>query len=395
MRTLLALVLAVLAAASAQAHERSRSNSVWTETETGLSGRFYLEARQATLLLALDSGGISLENAYRERLIDGLQLRRGEQACALDAPPLIQLRPDGRLEARSHWTCTAGGTLAIDVRVFSPLSANHVHFIRLESTEGISEQVLSRGRTTAEFEPGSETSQANWSRFLSLGFTHIIGGPDHVAFVLGLMLLVSGWRRIAIVTLGFTLGHSVTLALAVTGWVSPPGAAVESLIGFSILFIAAEAALTRQEGLHVAGWGGGAALLSLAALAALTGSALAWPIWLGLILLTVTYFHWLAAGGRIDTAAPALSAGFGLVHGVGFAGILLEIDLSGEALIASLIAFNLGVEIGQIAIVVIALAVISFLRRIAPDQVLTTGRTAMIAGLAGLGSYWFLGRAFL
>lgn len=395
MRPLLALVLAVLAAASAQAHERSRSNSVWTETETGLAGRFYLEARQATLLLALEPGGVSLENAYRQRLIEGLRLSRGEQACDADAPPLIQLRPDGRLEARGHWTCAADGTIEIDVRVFSPLSANHVHFIRLESADGIAEQVLSRGRTTAEFDPGNDPSPGKWAEFLTLGVTHILGGPDHVAFVLGLMLLVSGWRRIALVTLGFTLGHSITLALAVTGWVSPPGAAIESLIGFSILFVAAEAALTRQDAFCTAGWGGGAALLALAALAALTGSVLAWPVWLGLVILTVAYFHWLGAGGRTDSAAPALSAGFGLVHGVGFAGILLEIDVSGEALIASLLAFNIGVEIGQIAIVIAALAVITLLRRIAPDRLLATGRAATISALAALGSFWFLGRAFL
>lgn len=395
MRPLLALLLAVLAAASAQAHERSRSNSVWTETETGLAGRFYLEARQATLLLALEPGGVSLENAYRQRLIEGLRVSRGEQACDADAPPLIQLRPDGRLEARGHWTCAADGTIEIDVRVFSPLSANHVHFIRLESADGIAEQVLSRGRTTAAFDPGNDPSPGSWTAFLSLGFAHILSGPDHVAFVLGLMLLVSGWRRIALVTLGFTLGHSITLALAVTGWVSPPGAAIESLIGFSILFVAAEAALTRQNAFRTAGWGGGAALLTLAALAALTGSVLAWPVWLGLVILTVGYFHWLGAGGRADTAAPALSAGFGLVHGVGFAGILLAIDVSGEALIASLLAFNIGVEIGQIAIVIAALAVISLLRRIAPDRLLTTGRAATISALAALGSFWFLGRAFL
>jgi hypothetical protein len=395
MRAILACIVAVVALAAADAHERSRSNSVWRETDAGLEGRFYLEARQATLLLALDQEQVSLESAFRQRLIDGLEVSRGGQTCQLETPPAIQLRPDGRLEGRGFWTCESRGDIAITVRVFSPLSANHIHFIRLETAAGLFEQVLSRGRSTAVFGIDTTSPIAHWAGFLWLGFEHILGGRDHVAFVLGLLLLVSGWRRIALVTLGFTLGHSITLALAVLGWVSPPGAAVESLIGFSILFIAGEAALSRPDTARRAAWMGGGALLLLALFSAVFGGALAWPVWVGLATLTMAYFQWLAAGGRADVAAPALSAGFGLVHGVGFAGILLEIDISGDALIPSLLAFNVGVELGQLAIVAMALAVLAGLRITLPRSFLDVGRAGMVAGLAGLGSFWFLGRAFL
>lgn len=394
MRNLIAFLLVLVSATAAIAHERSRSNSVWIPTETGMAGRFYLEARQATLLLALDEGSNSLQAAYQQRLIDGIRVERGGAACSLDAPPLITLSPDGRLVGNGHWTCSRPGRLAIDIQVFSPLSANHVHFIRLQLPDGVIEQVLSRGRT--RFLPGEAEPAAPgaWPGYLALGFEHILGGPDHVAFVLGLMLLVSGWRRIGLVTLGFTLGHSVTLALAVLGWVSPPGAAIESLIGFSILFIAGEAALSKRSDFIRAGWGGGATLLVLALVSALTGGWLTWPVWLGITVLTITYFQWLGTGGKADAAAPALSAGFGLVHGVGFAGILLEVDISGPALIPSLLAFNIGVELGQLAIVLAALALISLLRAFTPEMVLSWGRAATIAALAYLGSFWFLGRAF-
>ncbi|MEE2527193.1 HupE/UreJ family protein [Hyphobacterium sp. HN65] len=386
--------MAVLVASHAMAHERSRSNSVWTPTDAGVAGRIYLEARQATLLLALNEGSGSLEAAYRQRLVDGIHIERGGQACALDAPPAISLRPDGRLEGSGSWTCPRAGPVEISVQVFSPLSANHVHFIRWQTDDGVVEQVLSRGRTT--FSPNEDhyAAPTAWMGYLALGFEHILGGPDHVAFVLGLMLLVSGWRRIALVTIGFTLGHSITLALAVLGWVSPPGAAIESLIGFSILFIAGEAALSRRPDFVLAGWSGGALLLALALISALTGGLLAWPVWLGLIILTITYFQWLGAGGRADVAAPALSAGFGLVHGVGFAGILLEVDISGPELIPSLLSFNVGVELGQLAIVISALAVLALIRQFFAHNALPLGRAAMIGVLACLGSFWFLGRAF-
>lgn len=393
-RLLLSLVLLAGLTGAASAHERSRSNSVWIETETGVVGQIFLDARQATLLLSLSEDGMSLETVYQQRLIDGLRVSRGQAACTLSNPPLVRLRADGRLEGRGTWDCPEIGTLAIDVQVFSPLSANHVHFIRLQTGDGIQERILARGRTTADFSDDAHAGPAGWTGFLILGFEHILGGPDHVAFVLGLMLIVSGWRRLALVTLGFTLGHSVTLALAVLGWVSPPGAAVESLIGFSILFIAAEAALSKSAEFRRMGWGGGAVLLALASISVFAGGLLTWPVWLGLIVLTVFYFHWLGQGGRMEFAAPMLSGGFGLVHGVGFTGILLEIDISGDRLLPSLISFNAGVELGQLAIVAAVLAGLAILRLFTPERVLFWGRAAVIAGLAGVGTFWFVGRAF-
>ena len=393
-RLLVTLVLLAIAASSAHAHERSRSNSVWIESETGVIGQIFLDARQATLFLSLSEDATSLETVYQQRLMGGLRVNRGQSACTLNSPPLVNLRADGRLEGRGNWDCPETGTLEIDVQVFSPLSANHVHFIRLQTEDGIQERILARGRTTADFSNDAHAGPAGWTGFLALGFEHILGGPDHVAFVLGLMLIVTGWKRLTMVTLGFTLGHSVTLALAVLGWVSPPGAAIESLIGFSILFIAAEAAFSRPSDFRQAGWGGAGVLLALAGLSALTGGLLAWPVWLGLIILTVFYYNWLGQGGRVELAAPLLSGGFGLVHGVGFAGILLEIDIADEQLLPSLLGFNIGVELGQIAIVVAVLALLPALRLFAPERALYWGRAIMIATLACVGTFWFIGRAF-
>jgi len=393
-RLLLSLTLLITCASTAHAHERSRSNSVWAVTETGVVGQIFLDARQATLFLSLSEDRISLESAYQQRLIDGVQVSRGQTACTLASPPLIRLRTDGRLEGRGVWDCGHTGALEIDVQVFSPLSANHVHFVRLQIGDAIQERILSRGQTTANFSEDDHAGPAGWLGFLTLGFEHILGGPDHVAFVLGLMLIVTGWKRLTMVTLGFTLGHSVTLALAVLGWVAPPGPAIESLIGFSILFIAAEAAFSKPSEFRQTGWGGAAILLALAILSVLTGGLLAWPVWLGLIVLTGFYYNWLGQGGRIELSAPALSGGFGLIHGVGFAGILLEINVGDDQLLSSLLSFNVGVELGQLAIVVTALVLLAIMRIFTPERALYWGRSAMIAALACVGVFWFIGRAF-
>ncbi|GJL97590.1 MAG: hypothetical protein DHS20C06_14070 [Hyphobacterium sp.] len=395
MRLLLALLVTMLSVASANAHERSRSNSIWVESENGITGRFYLDARQATLFLALTDDRISLESAFRNRLVDGIRFDRGGEICELAATPSVALLADGRLEGRMAWTCPSRGIVGIDIQVFAPLSANHLHFIRFENRgANVFEQILARGRTAALFDPGRAHSPNNWLEFLHLGFQHILGGPDHIAFVLGLMLLVSGWRKLAVVTLGFTVGHSITLALAITGWVSPPGATIEALIGFSIVFVTAEAALNQTNAFRRAAWIGGALLLVLWILSTVTGGEQGWPVWAGLIMMTIFYFRWLNDGGDAQNTAPIVSAGFGLIHGVGFAGILLEVELDGSRLLPSLFAFNAGVEFGQLAIILMGLTLLALARRFVAAPWRDIGRIALIATLACVGTYWFLGRAF-
>ena len=394
-RLLFALLLTALVVNTANAHERSRSNSSWIETEDGITGRFYLDARQATLFLALTDDRVSLEDAFRDRLTDGIRINRGGAACHLAASPAVSLLSEGRLEGRMRWTCPSTGIVSINIQVFAPLSANHLHFIRFENLETTSfEQILTRGSTQVLFNPEHTHAPNEWLDFLKLGFQHILGGPDHIAFVLGLMLLVSGWRKLAFVTLGFTIGHSITLTLAITGWVSPPGVTVESLIGFSIVFVTAEAALNQGNQFGRAAWVGSGLLLAFWLFSTITGGALAWPVWVGLIMLTVFYFRWLEDGGDAQGTAPFVSAGFGLIHGVGFAGILLEVELEGARLLPSLFAFNAGVEFGQLSIILIGLVLLSFTRQFVSASRLEFGRSVLIAALACMGTYWFLGRAF-
>ena len=396
-RLLGALCLAFLITAPAFAHERSRSNSRWLVNEQSISAELYLDARQATLLLQLMPDGTSLESAYAIRISEALQVRRGAQACQLDAAAQVTLLSDGRLRGAGRWSCAQDrGPVEITVEVYPPLSANQVQFLWLEFGDGLlREAVLSRGNTTARFAPDEAPPglATRVGRFLAIGVEHILLGPDHLAFLAALLLVVSGWRRIAGVTLGFTLGHSITLALAVLGWVTPPTAAIEALIGFSIVFVAAEAALERRlldtRGALVAGGG----LAALGALNLLTGGSIAWPVWAGLAIFTACYAGWLGQGGKPQAAAPALSAGFGLIHGVGFAGILLEFELPASDRIPALIGFNLGVEMGQLIFVgAVSLVSVYGLSRLPNARQL--GRTALVAGLAGIGLFWFLTRAW-
>jgi hydrogenase/urease accessory protein HupE len=152
--------------------------------------------------------------------------------------------------------------------------------------------------------------------YLRLGVEHILFGFDHLLFVLALVILVGGWRRVALTVTAFTLAHSLTLAAATLGFVSVPGSPIEAVIALSIVLVAVEIVNARRGA------------LSLTA---------RWP--------------WLAAFC------------FGLLHGFGFAGALAEVGLPHHAIPIALLFFNLGVEIGQLAFVAAVLSAGAMLRR--------------------------------
>ena len=145
--------------------------------------------------------------------------------------------------------------------------------------------------------------------YLQLGIEHILGGIDHLLFVLGLLLLVKGGRRIFFTITAFTIAHSITLAAATLGYVHVPGPPVEAAIALSIVFVAAEIVNVRRGR------------------PSLTAQ---WP--------------WVVAFC------------FGLLHGLGFASALREVGLPVHAIPLALLFFNLGVEIGQLIFVAFVMA---------------------------------------
>jgi hydrogenase/urease accessory protein HupE len=153
-------------------------------------------------------------------------------------------------------------------------------------------------------------------RYGALGVEHILTGLDHLAFVLGLLLLVHGWWRLVETISAFTLAHTITLALAVLGIVHVPSAPVEAMIAVSIVLVAVEA-LRRPD-----------------------------------------------APRTLARRAPWVVAFlFGLMHGLGFAGALAELGLPPDHLPTALLAFNAGVEVGQLGFVATMLIPIQLLRR--------------------------------
>lgn len=172
-----------------------------------------------------------------------------------------------------------------------------------------------------------------------LGVEHILSGWDHLAFVLGLLFLVGFNRRLVATVTAFTLAHSLTLALAATGWLVLRPAPVEATIALSILLVAGEA-LRREDTL-----------------------TRRWPALVAFL--------------------------FGLVHGLGFAGALQEVGLPQHQLAAALVSFNLGVEAGQLLVVGAAWGLA---RALANRAWVPQARVAALYGIGSVAAFWFCSR---
>jgi hypothetical protein len=239
-------------------------------------------------------------------------------------------------------------------------------------------------------------SHAGFSVFIRMGIMHIFTGVDHMSFMLGLVLISRRLRDLLFVVTGFTIGHSLTLALAVTGVLRPDTQYIDALVALTIALIGAEnIGDSTHRPLPVA-----LGLLGLmAAMAALKGLGLGVSLPVTLLLGGGIFsaFYLMLTGhmrdaGRIRIGVTLI---FGLIHGFGFASNLLEMRLPTERLASLLVGFNIGVEIGQVTVVLGAVLLARALVRLrwSIPRPLFTDLAASF--LVGEGLCWFVGRTVL
>jgi len=341
-------------------------------------------------------------NAVGQRFADALVLVANEAACAPSEG--VRSVPDAEGFVRYRWrvVCPTGtGSLAIHSRVLLDVAPSHLHFARVRfevDPETVRERVLTEADPRFILRAGAENPVdgeigSRFVDYLVLGVRHILSGWDHLAFLFGLILLADRLGTIARLVTGFTLAHSLTLALSVLDLVHPRAAAVEAVIAFSVALVAIEKGwiVAGKPRAIPLGLLAGLGLLALASEVA--GSELPTLCVVGLMLFTACYFA-SAAQTQSDRLRIALTFAFGLVHGFGFAGILQELDLPSERLVPALAGFNLGVEIGQIGIVLLAWPALGWAARATAPTSQRWARDLATAGLCGLGCFWLLERAF-
>ncbi len=392
-----------LGAAAAGAHTRSLSYSTWTLDATGAGVRSRVSRLDLTRL-GLDPVGSSEDAAVAAGLVaHSLQLASGDSPCAARALPALLPAPEGWLVFGWRVDCASSGPRRLSSSLLLEVAPSHLHFVRLELADGrVLDRVLSEAEPSFRLDPEAAapgtagapgaTSPGGAARYFGLGVQHILSGWDHLAFVFALLLLAASLRELALLVSAFTLAHSLTLALATTRWITARPEPVEALIGFSIALAAAENAWIlggRDRAVPVA------ACLLLLLLAAAGSPALPRSALLGLGLFTACHFALLARARRPAPLRAAIAFAFGLVHGMGFAGVLSELALPGERLALAMLGFNLGVEAGQLCAVALAWPALRALARVSVGGRSLEAPAAALASSAvcGLGVFWFATRA--
>ncbi len=233
------------------------------------------------------------------------------------------------------------GRLTVSAALF-PYDPTHQTFVNIyEGNVLTTQQVLSAGRPAMEYYTGGrQGALAVFKEFTRAGIHHIAIGPDHILFIIGLLLLGGSVLRLLGIVSAFTVGHSITLSLAALNIVAPPARVVEPAIALSIVYVGADNLLSTKGARDVRAW---------------------------------------------------IALFFGLVHGFGFASVLREIGLPPRALGISLFSFNLGVEIGQAILVIVVASLLGLLRSRSPmraRQVVTAASVVVTVA----GAYWFVER---
>lgn len=318
------------------------------------------------LLLWLPAGP-ALAHPLAPALLELRELEPGRQAVlwrrSLLRAPGPELRPllpefclplgpvrseDGDGARSERWQLRCSAPLAGEQLRIEGLEDSGINVIvRVQDAAGrVQQGLLSARQTGFRVAPAQAPPPPPvFAGYLALGLEHLLSGADHVLFVSALVLLIRRPRRLLLTVTAFTLGHSLTLALATLGWLRLPPAAIEFAIALSIFLLACE--LLRPVG-------------------ATPGWLRRWP--------------------------GAMAAGFGLLHGLGFAGALAQIGLPLDEIPLALLAFNLGIELGQLLLVGGLLALLALAGRW-PDLLAAPLRRALPAyGIGALAAYWCLDR---
>jgi len=239
-------------------------------------------------------------------------------------------------------TTSAPGSVTVTATLF-PYDPAHQTFLNFYEGGALTSQaILDRSHPQLEYFVGDRQGVfAVIRKFVPAGIHHILVGPDHLLFLVGLLLLGGSIRRLLVVVSAFTAAHSITLSLAALNLITPPARLIEPAIALSIVYVGVDNLMVGR-GRDVRAW---------------------------------------------------IAFAFGFIHGFGFANVLREMNLPSRALGWSLFSFNVGVEIGQLLVVVVVASVLIALR----SRNETAGRRLAFAGSLAvilLGAFWFIQRVF-
>lgn len=337
--------------ASGQAHTTSLSYSEVGVTEQRLSYTLEVSPHDLAVLVGLAGPQEPLLprevfSAAQSRLANamhaGIVVENDGVACPATSFALDDATYPETLRLTAAYVCEAPlGSVRVSFQLFFHFDAAHKNLGKVHYQEHTETFLLTASQRQFAIDivaTGARGLVVQGWQFLRLGVAHIVTGYDHILFLLAILLTGGRLRHLVKIVTAFTIAHSLTLILATLGVVALPGRLVEPVIALSILYVAVEN-----------------------------------------FFITQSHRRWI------------VTFVFGLVHGFGFYGVLRDLQLPQQHLVLSLGAFNLGVEIGQVSIVLLCSpALVLLARQRWRLQVVYT--LSLVIG--GLGLYWFVERAF-
>jgi hydrogenase/urease accessory protein HupE len=268
---------------------------------------------------------------------DVVHVLSGDRRCPANRRAIARDPDPDRVRVHLGFDCDGPvGDVGIHVYVFNEFGPEHSVLARISRAGRTREFVFGPAHTDFRSDREGASAIARLATFLILGVEHIFTGYDHILFIVGLLVIWRGTVNILKVVTAFTLAHSITLILATFSVVNLPSRLVESVIALSIAYVGIENIFVKN-----------------------------------------IERRW------------RLAFLFGLVHGFGFASVLAEMGLPSEGLVLSLLSFNVGVEVGQLAIVLVLYPLVYYANQRAYGNLLVKGSSLAIALM---GVFWFVQR---
>lgn len=397
--TIAILLTFIVTTTSSQAHSHNRSQSFsdWEITDNIATAVFTAKSREITRLQSQSNQ--SLDTLLVGHLISAISVSQDNLPCS--STEVVRPIPSalGYVRVRLVFDCGASlGDISISINSFFNVASSHVHYANMSLNREPSYQYLFTNKQRQHEITNQLATSSHWfdsiTQFVLIGIEHIFGGIDHIAFLLALLLLLRSLKVLVWMITGFTLGHSITLALAALGWVIPDLDIVEAAIGFTIALVAVQNIAVLTGNHRQITYFSVAGLLLIVLINLIWNIGLSALSSLGLALFTLAYL-WNSADEHLSADLRLVtSVIFGLIHGFGFASALTETGLASTQLLPALLGFNLGIELGQIVIISVVWALLQQIRQ---SRFLTDTRLVIdlvSAALCGLGLYWFIGRSY-
>jgi len=349
------LVLLLLGIVAARAHAPGLSSAEFRPTQDGLELVLTFAISDMDNLFMLDTDGdgkvsqlefqyarsqmVALPAQAAEVIVDGNALTNSE--------PSLRMDPQDNIEFIVRYPQQLGSNFIYRCAIFSQLPRGHRQFASLRDSSGkvITERLLTPENNALTYPQTASTGpspKTTFVGFLTLGIEHILTGYDHLLFLFALLLVTRQFMSAVKIVTCFTIAHSITLALATFNVVDIPSRIIEPLIAATIVYVGIENIILKREPKR----------------------------------------RWL------------LTFAFGLIHGFGFASVLREMGISSgsSGIMVPLFSFNLGVEIGQIAVAAILLPFIWRFSKKPEFAIRWVPACSVLVALAG--GYWFIDRVW-